>query len=265
MGDEVIIGARRNHPSMLTPEQIFKRARENQARVGIGLGENAGKVRSNARSAESKGYAKVSTFRSPEEMISALASGSIDAAVRGDLSANSTMAAIKGQFSLDHLLRAALMQPKGGRMFFLAPVGVDEGWEVEDKMEFIRLSSRLFSSLGLRMEVGVLSGGRLGDMGRNAMVDRTIRDAMELEERGRREGYSVQHCQILIEEAVRSKNLILAPDGITGNLIFRTMHLVDGCVSMGAPILNLEQVFVDTSRAKRCYVDSIALASALSG
>ena len=34
-------------------------------------------------------------------------------------------------------------------------------------------------------------------------------------------------------------------------------------VSMGAPILNLDRVFIDTSRAKRCYTDSIALASAL--
>ncbi|HNU35696.1 MAG TPA: methanogen marker protein 4, partial [Methanomassiliicoccales archaeon] len=79
----------------------------------------------------------------------------------------------------------------------------------------------------------------------------------------RMEGYDVEHCQILIEDAVRTKNLVIAPDGISGNIIFRTMHLVDGCVSMGAPILNLDRVFIDTSRAKRCYTDSIALASAL--
>jgi predicted methyltransferase MtxX (methanogen marker protein 4) len=94
-------------------------------------------------------------------------------------------------------------------------------------------------------------------------VDRSIREGIELERRGREEGFNVEHCQILIEEAVRSKNLIIAPDGVSGNIIFRTMHLVDGCVSMGAPILNLEKVFIDTSRAKKCYTDSIALASAL--
>jgi predicted methyltransferase MtxX (methanogen marker protein 4) len=32
---------------------------------------------------------------------------------------------------------------------------------------------------------------------------------------------------------------------------------------MGAPILNIDRVFVDTSRAKASYSDSIALASAL--
>ena len=148
-------------------------------------------------------------------------------------------------------------------MFFLAPVGIDEGWGLVQKLDFIRFSAPLFEKLGAGMEAGVLSGGRVGDMGRSAEVDATIREAIEVERLGKKEGFSVQHCQILIEEAVRTKNLVIAPDGIIGNMIFRTMHLVDGCISMGAPILNLEKVFIDTSRAKRCYSDSIALASAL--
>jgi putative methanogen marker protein 4 len=196
-------------------------------------------------------------------MVSALRNGEVDAVVRGDLSANQTMAEVKVQFTLVNLLRAALMQPKGGRMFFLAPVGVDEGWGVERKLEFIRYSAPLFRQLGIPMQAGVLSGGRLGDIGRSAEVDRTIDEAIEVERMAKEEGFDVEHCQILIEGAVRTKNLIIAPDGITGNIIFRTMHLVDGCVSMGAPILNLDKVFIDTSRAKRCYADSIALASAL--
>jgi putative methanogen marker protein 4 len=248
---------------MLTPEHIFQMAVANHATVGIGLGEDSRKVLRSVRDAEKKGYARVATFDSAEKMIAALRSGEVDAVVRGDLSANRAMAEVKAQFSLDHLMRAALMQPKGGRMFFLAPVGVDEGWGVERKLEFIRCSAPLFRQLGIGMEAGVLSGGRLGDIGRSAEVDRTIHEAIEVERLARNEGFDVKHCQILIEEAVRNKNLVIAPDGISGNIIFRTMHLVDGCVSMGAPILNLGNVFIDTSRAKKCYADSIALASAL--
>jgi len=248
---------------MLTPDHIFQMAAANHATVGIGLGEDSRKVLKSARDAERHGHAKVVTFDSAEQMVSALRNGEVDAVVRGDLSANHAMAEVKAQFSLPHLLRAALMQPKGGRMFFLAPVGVDEGWGVERKLEFIRYSAPLFRQLGIPMQAGVLSGGRLGDIGRSAEVDRTIDEAIEVERMAKEEGCDVEHCQILIEGAVRTKNLIIAPDGITGNIIFRTMHLVDGCVSMGAPILNLDKVFIDTSRAKRCYADSIALASAL--
>lgn len=248
---------------MLTPGHIFQKAIANHATVGIGLGEDSRKVLTSVRTAERKGYARVLTFDSAEGMVSALRQGEVDAAVRGDLSANQAMAEVKAQFSLEHLLRAALMQPKGGRMFFLAPVGVDEGWGVVQKLEFVRHSAPLFRQLGIEMEAGVLSGGRMGDIGRSAEVDRTIQEATEVERLGRSEGFDVQHCQILIEEAVRTKNLVIAPDGISGNIIFRTMHLVDGCISMGAPILNLDRVFIDTSRAKKCYADSIALASAL--
>jgi predicted methyltransferase MtxX (methanogen marker protein 4) len=35
--------------------------------------------------------------------------------------------------------------------------------------------------------------------------------------------------------------------------------------ALGAVVLNIDRVFVDTSRAKSSYVDSIALASALVG
>ena len=97
------------------------------------------------------------------------------------------------------------------------------------------------------------------------MVDRSIDDAEEVARIGKAMGLDSVHCEILIEEAVLTKNFLIAPDGISGNLIFRTMHLVDGGRSMGAPIVNLDKVFVDTSRAKVSFVDSIALASALLG
>jgi len=59
--------------------------------------------------------------------------------------------------------------------------------------------------------------------------------------------------------------MIIGPDGISGNLIFRTLHFLGEGRALGAVVLNIDRVFVDTSRAKGSYVDSIALASALVG
>ena len=67
----------------------------------------------------------------------------------------------------------------------------------------------------------------------------------------------------MIENAVEDADLIIAPDGISGNLIFRTMHLIGGALALGAPIINIDKVFIDTSRAKKDYKDSIALAMRL--
>ena len=58
--------------------------------------------------------------------------------------------------------------------------------------------------------------------------------------------------------------MILAPDGISGNLIFRTLMLLCGAKSLGAPVL-MDQIFVDSSRARNDFTGPVMLASAMVG
>ena len=62
---------------------------------------------------------------------------------------------------------------------------------------------------------------------------------------------------------MKEADFIIAPDGISGNIIFRALHFIAGAKALGAPVINTDKVFVDTSRAKTDYVDSIALAMKL--
>jgi len=59
----------------------------------------------------------------------------------------------------------------------------------------------------------------------------------------------IYHDQILIENSIKNgANLILAPNGISGNLIYRTLiHLGKG-KSYGAYYLNAKYPIIDTSR-----------------
>jgi len=75
-------------------------------------------------------------------------------------------------------------------------------------------------------------------------------------------GISAKNYSILIEDAIKDANLIIAPDGISGNLIFRTLVFLGGGNGFGAPVL-MEKVFVDTSRVKEDSARAIMLASAL--
>ena len=62
--------------------------------------------------------------------------------------------------------------------------------------------------------------------------------------------------------AIKDKrNIIIAPDGITGNIIFRSMVLVAGVKSNGALTLNQPTLFIDTSRSQSTqgYINSINL------
>jgi len=196
--------------------------------------------------------------RPGEALVGDLMGGEIDAAVRGSLPSSGTLRALKAAAGVDRLLRIAILSTRKGQKFLLAPVGVDEGWTVAEKLELVRRGRDLAARFGLPGEVALLSGGRLGDVGRHPAVDRTLADA-ELVARLT----GAVHREILIEEAIGSAGMILAPDGISGNLIFRTLvHLGEG-QAHGAPVVNIGRIFVDSSRASPDYANALVTASML--
>jgi len=243
-------------------------------RIGIGAGTDIGKVLAAARGAPAgievscyaarEGAAGIPDTRlmlsdNPESaLVEALMEGTIDAAVRGTLPSNATLRALRQATGVDHLLRIALLSTRGGQRFLLAPVGVDEGWTVEEKVELVERGRGYLATFDLPGEVAVLSGGRHGDIGRHPAVDRSIAEA-ELVARLT----GAVHREILIEEAIRTAGLILAPDGISGNLIFRTLVHLGGGHAHGAPVVNIDRIFVDSSRASPDYANALFTASKL--
>ncbi len=247
---------------MLTAERFIGEVRTDRL-VGIGDGGD-GRASASAVKAEAMGICRCRVYTDGEAMVKDLTSGRIDAAVRGTLPAGATMAGLRKAFDLDRVLRMAIMQPQDRGLFFLAPVGIDEGWTVDERVELALLGSRLMVRMGMKHRVAVLSGGRLDDRGRNAVVDRSLDDAEAVTALLVTEGIDAYHAEILIESAADEANMIIAPDGISGNLVFRTLHFLGGGRALGAPVLNMDRVFIDTSRVKEDFIDSLALAASLS-
>jgi len=201
----------------------------------------------------------VAEYAHPEQaLIDDLMAGRIDAAVRGTLPANATLKALKKAAGVDHLERIALLETIHGKKFLLTPVGVDEGWTTAEKLGMIKKGRVIARKFGLLEKVGILSGGRLGDIGRHPQVDASIADAELLARLS-----DATHCEILIEEAVETCGLIIAPDGISGNLIFRTLVFLGGGLGHGAPVVNINRIFVDSSRASPNYANALLLAASL--
>jgi putative methanogen marker protein 4 len=228
------------------------------AKVGIGCASGND---NSARSAAA--FRDVTVYTDPDALTDDLRSGRIDAAVRGDMSSSVLLPKLRTVFGLKELQRVVILEPMEKKMVFMAPVGIDEGMTVRQRYELAEGSIRLMRKLGMNERIAVMSGGSEDDRGRNPSVDRTIDDALELVGLLRKDGYDAYHAQILIEAAADDADLIIAPDGITGNIIFRTLHLLGGAKALGAPVMNMDRVFVDTSRAKTDYRDSIALAKRL--
>ncbi len=247
------------------PEKVLRDARraveKGMARVKVvGLDEVVEKL-----SRQCDGVELVPSCRPEAELVEMLLKGEVDAAIRGTLSANKTLRELKRSFGLEKVHRVAILETPQRTAFLLAPVGVDEGNDVDDKVELARGGVALLRALGVRPVVAVLSGGRLEDYGRSPLVDESLRQAEVVVERIRRElGVEAYHQGILIEDAVKSATLVIAPNGMTGNMIFRVLTLVGGGGAFGAPVMDvLPRVFVDVSRAMEDYTDSISLSAAL--
>ncbi len=189
-------------------------------------------------------------------LISDLIKKELDAAVRGSLPAHETLSELKKASGISELQRIVLLESASGKQFFLAPVGIDEGWTISQKMSFIQSGQKIATAFGLSSNVGIISGGRLGDIGRHPQVDRTLGDAELLSKIS-----GAKHYEILIEDAIQECGLIIAPDGISGNLIFRTLIFLGNGAAHGAPVVNIRPIFVDTSRVNPDYSNALILAS----
>ncbi|MCC7572896.1 MAG: methanogenesis marker protein Mmp4/MtxX [Candidatus Methanofastidiosum sp.] len=228
--------------------------------IGIGAYDDPEKVQDAVNSID---FCNVKIFNTSAKIIASLQKGEIDAIVRGTLQSSDFIKEVKNSFKIDKIYRIGLLGTYDKKYFFFAPLGVDEGENLKEKEMLVEYAKDLLKRFKIEPKISVLSGGRKKDIGRSERVDNTILEAEALAEK-----YGVKHSEILIENAIKYSNFILAPDGISGNLIYRTLIHLGGGTSHGAlyyPLAIKGTVIVDTSRAgpKEEYISSIALANAI--
>jgi len=203
--------------------------------------------------------------KTPERtFVDLLKEGAVDAAVRGNLSSKTLVPLLRSEFKCKNLCRVTILEV-GGRLVMLAPVGIEEGDSLEDLLTIAGHCKRLAKKLGIPYKIAALSGGRTEDKGRSKKVDRMLSKSALLTRTLRKKGMDAENFGIELERAVEGDaTLLLAPDGIVGNIIFRSLVLVANVESFGAYAAALPRVYIDTSRAKASYLLPIIFASALS-
>ena len=231
--------------------------------VGIG-GLQAGTLRATSEKLRNLSCRiAVKGYNDPGRLLRDLVDHKIDAAVRGTMGSLEVLKELKRQFSIKEVSRTAVLETAGGKPFLLTPVGIDEGRTVQSRMRLVNETVRYFSGAGWSLSVGVLSKGRVEDSSRGRDIRKSLLEGERLVESLSSQGVPAKHFSILIEESVRESDLVVAPDGITGNLIFRSLHFLGGGKAFGAPVVNIPETFVDTSRAKADFSDAVLLAAGL--
>jgi len=247
---------------MIDVKSLLVRGCRESSVVGIGLmGETAAATEAILLSSGCR--LNVRYFESAKQLVSSLSRGEVAAAVRGTLSSSEVLKELKSAFSIREVMRTAVLEDVRGKQFLLTPVGIDEGRTMSSRLKLATTTIAYFEPAGWQIKIGVLSKGRVEDKGRGAEICRSLEAGEKTASTLLARGYAAEHFGILVEDAVKMSDLVIATDGIAGNLMFRSMHFVGGGKAYGAPVVNLEKVFVDTSRAKADFSDSIMLAAGL--
>jgi len=227
-----------------TLEEQFSIGIKNMTRILAGVGKNKNII----EAIDSVDF-EVLTTESEEELVQLLFDGFADAAIRGSLSASKIIAKLRVKYP-KKISRASFIDLNGFK-FILAPVGIDEGDDLDQKLRIAEDGSRFLRSIGMKPKIGVLSGGRLQDMGRSKKIDESLEEGELLTSIITERSIEVKHYFILIEDAVADgANFIIAPDGIIGNLIFRALVLLGSGRSYGALTLGMNEIYIDTSRSQ---------------
>ncbi|GAA5818171.1 MAG: methanogenesis marker protein Mmp4/MtxX [Methanobrevibacter sp. CfCl-M3] len=240
-----------------------------------GIGENKNILKAVEKINNMGHDLEVDIVDSEEQLFESLTSNKIDGVVRGSLPSSSIMKMIKEYYNKP-INRATYIKEERDNNYYnflLTPVGIDEAKSLDEKIGLAIESSRFLKSMNLKPKIAILSFGREDDHGRDDFIDKSLKDSEILYNKlvniFRNDGHiglsdvEVRNYYILLEKAIREKNnLILCPDGVVGNIIFRSLVLLNSWNSCGAVTLGIDDVFIDTSRDQSVdgYLRSLKLA-----
>ena len=230
-------------------------------KIAIGIGKNKNIKKACDIFIKENKNVELKLVDNENDLIKAILDEKTDAVIRGSLAASGVMKKLKKNYP--DISRATYINGEDVE-FLLTPVGIDEGATLEDKFKIAINCAEFFKRQSKTPKICVMACGRKGDYGRSPKISKSIDDSEELTRMIKENtDFEVINHYILIEQAIKDKcNIIIAPDGIIGNIIFRTLVLVNSWPSCGAVTFGIDAIYIDTSRDQNTsgYLRSLKLA-----
>lgn len=232
--------------------------------IAIGVGKNENIIQACHIFKEKHPKTDLKLIYRDEDLVRAVLDDKIHGVVRGSLPASNIMRELKATYP--HITRATYVNGEKYE-FLLTPVGIDEGETVEERFEIVKNCIDFYKRLGKTPKIAVLAEGRKDDFGRGEEVSQSITDSDKLTKLLQENtNEKVENYYILVEKAIKDNcNIIVAPNGRVGNIIFRTLVLLNSWPSYGAITFGMDKIYIDTSRDQSIegYVRSLTLADTL--
>ena len=229
--------------------------------IAIGVGKNENIIQACHIFKEKHPKTNLKLIYRDKDMVQAVLDDKIHGVVRGSLPASNIMKELKAVYP--NITRATYVNGDEYE-FLLTPVGIDEGETVEDRLDIVKNCIDFLKRIGKTPKIAVLAEWRKDDFGRGPEVSQSITDSEKLTELIKENtDEEVENYYILVEKAIKDGcNVIVAPNGRVGNIIFRTLVLLNSWPSYGAITFGMDKIYIDTSRDQSIegYVRSLTLA-----
>lgn len=230
-------------------------------KIVVGVGKNKDIIKACDIFEKETENVEIELVDNDNDLIEAIMDNNVDAVIRGSLAASDVMKQLKNEY--DNISRATYINGNGIE-FLLTPVGIDEGNTIEDKLKIAIHCGEFLKKQNKTPKIAIMASGRKGDYGRSEEISKSIDESEQLTRLIRKNtDFEVLNYYILIEKALKEKcNIIIAPNGIIGNIIFRTLVLINSWPSCGAITFGTERIYIDTSRDQTVtgYLRSLKLA-----
>lgn len=210
-----------------------------------------------------KGFEKVISSEPESKLAELLSDKAVEGIVRGTIDDFKTFEAYSsriGKAKARKLKELVLLEDAKGRQFFLSEASNPGSWSRADKKKNCQaVIDFMKTELNITPKIGFITGIRHESYQRKrkikegvqGVLNRTYEDAETLSRYFRGRKVYAKNYAIEIETAIQDGcNIIVPPNGMVGNQIFRTLTLIGGGRVLTASRIHLPDPYEDNSRSE---------------
>lgn len=210
-----------------------------------------------------KGFQKIISKEPEKKLAKILFNKEAEGIVRGtidDFKTFESYSSLIGQEKAKEMIVLGLMEDFYGCQFFISQANNPLGWTKEEKIKDCEgIIKFMKAELGIEPEIGCITGIRHETYERKreikkgvqAILNQTYEDANFIIDYFAKKGIRAKNYAIEIETALKEGcNIIVPPNGMVGNQIFRTLVLIGGGKLLTGSRANLPHPYEDNSRSE---------------
>jgi predicted methyltransferase MtxX (methanogen marker protein 4) len=207
------------------------------------------------------GFEKVISENPEVKLASMLVNGEIAGIVRGTIDDFKTFEAYQKLTGENNTFGPGLLESPLSHHFFMSEFSNKGGWEKEERYKSAKEIAQFMKDWEFEPKIAVLTGRRHETYPRkkdlkdkvNAILNKTYEDAEWIVERFKEDGYEAKNWAIDANPAIEAGfNLIIPPNGMVGNQMFRILLLCGGRILFGT-YLNFSHPYEDNSRTEKDF------------